>query len=238
MKKHFFLLVLIVTGFGLQGFSQDLKIEHLTGNYYIYTTYNDYGGKPFPSNGLYLVTDEGVVIIDTPWNETQFQPLLDSIEKRHHQKAVLCISTHYHSDRTAGLDYFKSKGIKTYSSALTKKLCEKYKEKQAAFTFKNDTLFNIGGYKIETFYPGKGHTKDNIVIWFEKGKILYGGCFLKSTESPTLGNLSDADVKAWPKSLSKVIRKFPHVQFTIPGHQKWDDNKSINHTLDLLVSKK
>ncbi|HMI07163.1 MAG TPA: subclass B1 metallo-beta-lactamase, partial [Flavobacterium sp.] len=195
-------------------------------------------GNPFPANGMYLITNEGAVLIDTPWDKTQFQPLLDSIEKRHHKKAVLCISTHYHDDRTIGLEYYRSKGIRTYSSALTKKLCRKYHFKQAEFTFKNDTVFNIGGYKIETFYPGKGHTKDNIVVWFAKDKTLYGGCFLKSTESTTLGNLNDADVKAWPASIKKVIAKFPKPDYTIPGHQDWKDNKSIIHTQKLLSQKK
>lgn len=214
--------------------AQGLEISHLTGDFYVYTTYNDYGGKPFPSNGLYLVTNTGVVIIDTPWNTAQFQPLLDSIEKRHHKKAVLCIATHSHDDRTAGLEYFKSKGIRTYSSLSTKKLCRKNGEKQAEFTFKRDTVFNIGGQKIETFYPGKGHTSDNIVIWFGKEQILYGGCFVKSTESLGLGNLADADTKIWPQSIKKVMARFPDPQFVIPGHQSWQDKQSLQHTLRLL----
>lgn len=226
---------LFLLGFFLGNVSaQDLAISRLTGDFYIYTTYNNYKGTPFPSNGMYLVTDGGVVLIDTPWNPTQFQPLLDSIEKRHHKKAVICIATHSHDDRTAGLEYFKSKGIGTYSSQLTQKLCKANGEKQAEFTFKNDTVFNIGGYKIETFYPGKGHTSDNIVVWFGKDKILYGGCFVKSTESPGLGNLADADTKAWPKSIKKVMARFPNPTFVIPGHQSWQDKRSLQHTLRLL----
>jgi metallo-beta-lactamase class B len=214
--------------------AQGLEIAHLTGDFYVYTTYNDFGGKPFPSNGLYLLTSEGAVIIDTPWDTSQFQPLLDSIEKKHHRKPVLCIATHYHDDRTAGLEYFRSKGIKTYTSTQTAKLCKKHNEKQPEFTFAKDTVFTVGGYKIETLYPGKGHTKDNIVVWFAKDKILYGGCFIKSCESKGLGNLADADVKAWPKSIEKVMAKFPNPQFVIPGHQGWSDNNSLQYTLKLL----
>lgn len=213
---------------------QPLEITPLVNDFYIYTTYNDFGGKPFPSNSMYLVTDAGVVLIDTPWDEKQFQPLLDSIEKRHHKKVVLCIATHHHADRTAGLEYYQSKGIPTYTSAMTLKFCKRKNEKQPEFTFKKDTIFTVGNIKIETFYPGKGHAPDNIVIWFEKEKILYGGCFVKSTESNGLGNLSDADVKAWPKSIQKVMAKFPKPSFVIPGHQDWSDNTTLQHTLNLL----
>lgn len=231
MKNLLKILVLLLF---LDMQAQGLEITPLTGNFYVYTTYNDVDGKPFPSNSMYLVTKEGIVLIDTPWDEKQFQPLLDRIQKRHHKKVILCIATHHHADRTAGLEYYKSKGIRTYTSQQTLQFCKKKKEKQAQFTFKKDTIFNVGGYKIQTFYPGKGHAPDNIVVWFEKDRILYGGCFVKSTESKNLGNLSDADLKAWPKSVKHVMNKFPKPAFIIPGHQSWSDSKSLQHTLNLL----
>ena len=90
-----------------------LSISHLTGPLYIYTTYGLAGGVPFPANGLYLVTDQGAVLIDAPWDTTQVQPLLDSIEQKHHQKVVLSLSTHFHDDRTAGIPSLRAKGVKS-----------------------------------------------------------------------------------------------------------------------------
>lgn len=226
-------MIIVASLLCLLAHSQKLKITPLTNDTFIFTTYNDYNGTPFPSNGMYIVTDKGIVIIDTPWDETQFQPLLDSIQKRHHQKPVLCIATHFHDDRTAGLAYFRSKGINTYTSAQTKKLSIKNGEKQAEFTFAKDTTFTLGGKKIQTFYPGKGHTEDNIVIWLPNEKILYGGCFLKSTENQSLGNIADADLKAWPKSVKKTIRKFQNPKYVIPGHFGWEGD-GLKHTLGLL----
>ncbi|HLA54920.1 MAG TPA: MBL fold metallo-hydrolase [Flavobacterium sp.] len=102
--------------------AQKLEIHQLAGDFYVYTTYHDYDGKPFPSNSMYLVTDDGVILFDTPWDEAQCQPLLDSIEKRHNKKVMLCLVTHFHDDRTAGLDFLKSKGIKTWSTKQTYEL--------------------------------------------------------------------------------------------------------------------
>lgn len=216
-----------------------LDISHLTGNLYVYTTYHDLGdGKPYPANGTYLVTDEGVVLIDSPWNQSQCQPLLDSIQKRHNQKVVMCLATHFHADRTGSFDYLKSKGIKTYTSKQTDKFSWKNKEQRAQYTFKNDTIFTIGGYKIQTFYPGRGHSKDNIVVWFEKDKVLHGGCFVKSTDTDGLGNLSDADLHSWPKSVRKAIATFPNPAFVIPGHEGWQNNQGLQHTLQLLKDHK
>ena len=63
-----------------------LKISHLTGDFYVYTTYNTYEGSQIPANGMYIVTNNGVVLFDTPWDTTQFQPLLDSIKIEAQQK--------------------------------------------------------------------------------------------------------------------------------------------------------
>jgi len=49
--------------------------------------------------------------------------------------------------------------------------------------------------KIRIYYPGGGHTADNIVLWFPSKKILFGGCMLKDSNSKSLGNLSDAKLE-------------------------------------------
>jgi metallo-beta-lactamase class B len=100
-----------------------LTITHLTGDFFVFTTWRMLGDIRFPANGLYLVTNQGVVMIDTPWDTTQFQPLLDSIEVKHKKSVVLCIATHSHEDRTAGLEFLGNKGIKTYTSSLTDEIC-------------------------------------------------------------------------------------------------------------------
>lgn len=218
-----------------QTVTKTLEIYHLTEDFYIFTTYKDYKGTPFPSKGMYLVTDSGAVLFDTPWDTTQIQSLLDSIKSRHKKEVVMAIATHSHDDRTAGLEYYALQGIKTYTTALTDSISKIKGEKLAEFLLYGDTTFTIGQYVFETYYPGAGHTLDNIVIWFPNQKILYGGCFVKSTQSKGLGNIADADVKSWPASIRNVLKKFGQPAFVIPGHQSWSDNKSLEHTLRLLV---
>lgn len=215
-----------------------LKITHLTGDFYVYITYNLWKKEYVPSNSMYLVTNKGVVMFDTPWDTTQFQPLLDSIKARHHKEVVLCIPTHFHEDRTGGLAFLQAKGIPTWSTQQTYELCRQKGMPQAQFRFTKDTTFHIGNHQFQTFYPGPGHAPDNIVIWFANEKILYGGCFVKSTEATGLGNLSDANVQEWPASIQKVMAQFPTPRFVIPGHEGWNNNRSLQHTLQLLKAHK
>jgi metallo-beta-lactamase class B len=213
---------------------QKLLITPLTLNYYIFTTYNSYKGTQVPANGLYLVTEAGVVMIDTPWDTTQFQPLLDSIKLKHHKDVVICIATHSHEDRTGGLEYYAQKGIKTYTSKQTDELCKAHGYKRAQYVMSKDSVFKVGTYSFQTYYAGPGHTPDNIVVWFDKEKVLYGGCLIKSSEANDLGNLNDANVKEWPFTIKNLQNKFQQPQFIIPGHNEWHNKKSLEHTLKLI----
>jgi metallo-beta-lactamase class B len=215
---------------------QGIRITPLTQNFFVFTTWGNHGGSPFPANGLYVVTGSGIIMIDTPWDTTQTLPLLDSIRARHHQPVVLCIPTHYHNDRTGGVDQLRRLGIGTWSSAQTQRLARQKGEPVPEHTFLSDTIMRVGSVTLQTFYPGPGHTPDNIVVWFPDARVLYGGCFIKSTEAGTLGNLEDADLAAWPASLRKVQENFTKPRFIIPGHQSWESRGSLKHTVKLLDS--
>lgn len=210
-----------------------LSLHRVSPHCYVYTTYRDLGSLKFPSNGM-LVIDKGeALVIDTPWDTTQFQALLDSLAV-FEAKPIAVVSTHFHDDRTAGLAYYRLKNIPTYSTAFTKILCDEKGEKQAAYTFSKDTLFKVGTLTVQTFYPGAGHSPDNIVLYVPEDKVLFGGCLVKSYESSSLGNLSDANTEEWPSSLQKVLAHFKDLAITIPGHQDWSQPHSIRKSLELL----
>ena len=224
-------LIFSLTNIFAQVDKAKLKISHLTGDFYIYTTYNTYEESQVPANGMYLVTNNGVVMFDTPWDTTQFQPLLDSIKLKHNKRVVMCFATHWHSDKTAGLEYYSQQGIKTYTTVLTDELSKKNNKKRAEFLMVNDTVFNAGQYSFETYYPGQGHTADNIVIWFKKEKILYGGCLIKGVDDENLGYLGDANVTAYASTLKKVQKKCRKPKFIIIAHNDWKNINSLKHSL-------
>jgi metallo-beta-lactamase class B len=229
LKMANFLLIIFSMSAAAQQ-RDNLTISPLTGDFYVYTTYNEYRGTRIGANGMYLVTDEGVVLFDTPWDTTQFQPLLDSIKVRHNKNVVLAFATHFHDDRTGGLEYYTQQGVATYTTAYTDALSMKRGMKRAAHLMVNDTTFTVGQYSFATYYPGHGHAPDNIVIWFEKEKILYGGCLVKSTADTTLGNLGDASTTAYANTIRNVQRKCRDPKYIITGHNDYSSTRSLKHT--------
>lgn len=242
MKNRFILWLCLLCAIESPAFAQKqgkpLHISWLKGDFYVCTTYGLLeDGSRFPSNSLYVVTHKGVVMIDVPWDTTQTRPLLDSIEARHHKKVIACISTHFHIDRTAGLDILKRRGVQTYATAATLRLCRERGEQMAGYTLNADTTFDFGNHMVQTYYPGKGHTADNIVVWFPGDHVLYGGCLVKSITSGDLGNLADAFVGDWERSIRNVQQKCKAIAYVIPGHGTWKSKNALDHTLLLIAAR-
>lgn len=234
MKALFFILALLseVSIFG------QLDIHPLTEHCVVYTTYQDYKGTLFPSNSLYVITEAGVILIDPPWDKNQTLPLLDSIRMRHGKEVIASISTHFHADRTAGVETLQKLGIPTYATSKTIALCKEKEEEVPDFAFFSDTTFVFGNISIETYYPGQGHSPDNIVVYIPSDKVLFGGCLVKSCDSKGLGNLSDADLENWGTSIVKVKKKYRKTKYVIPGHEGWTCKNPLKHTLKLLRKRK
>lgn len=235
MRTFFLSIVLIFSWTVILGQAEKakLKIKLLTGNFYIYTTYNVYEGNYIPAHGMYLLTDNGAVLFDTPWDTTQFQPLLDSIKLKHNKSINTCIATHWHADRTEGLEYYKKQGIKTYTTTLTDKFSRENNKKRAEFLMTKDTVFNVGQYSFEVYYPGEGHTVDNIIIWFEKEKVLYGGCLIKGADAENLGYLGDANVAEYETTLRRVKKKCANPKYIIVSHHDWTNINSLKRSIKL-----
>lgn len=75
---------------------------------------------------------------------------------------------------------------------------------------------NLGDTGIEVYYPGHGHTKDNIVVWLPNSHILFAGCLIKSLESKTLGYIKEANLDTWPMTAKNLLERYPDAEIVMP----------------------
>ena len=86
------------------------------------------------------------------------------------------------------------------------------------------------------FYPGAGHTLDNVVVWLPKANILFGGCFIRSLDSKSLGYTGEADIGQWPSSVDALLAKYPDAKLVVPGHGAIGDLALLRHTKALALA--
>ena len=90
-----------------------------------------------------------------------------------------------------------------------------------------------GGIHYEVLYPGPGHTRDNIVVYYPDAKVLFGGCLIRPGGSDNLGNTADADVVHWAEAVRNVAAAFPDAEIVIPSHGPMGGRELLDHTIAL-----
>ncbi|MBD1582994.1 subclass B1 metallo-beta-lactamase [Pseudoalteromonas sp. S16_S37] len=215
----------------------EISIFKLSENVYQHVSYQEI--MPWgmvAANGLVIVDKSDAYIIDTPWTEEDTKQLVEWV-KTHHLTLKGAIISHFHEDASSGIEYLNKIGITTYANKATNQLLRKHKRALASHSI--DTPSDkIANDRIEVFHPGAGHSKDNVVVWFAEQQILFAGCFAKNLSSTNLGNLTDADVKQWPKSIANLKARYPNIKLVVPGHGKAGDTSLLDHTAQLALSAK
>jgi metallo-beta-lactamase class B len=236
MKKCFFvLMVCLICGLAVYAENPNkVELTKINDQIWIHTSYSDYKGNLIPSHGLLAVTNAGIVLVDTPWTNDQTKELLKMVQAKFDQPIKLAIFTHWHQDRIGGIDTLIAAHIETASTAATAQLAVKAGfQKPETMINPQIEVFKVGALSFETYFPGPGHTTDNIVVYFPQTRVLYGGCLVKPMNSPNLGNTADGDVTQYPKTIRELMSRYPKAKTVIPNHGPWGDFGLLKHTLQL-----
>jgi metallo-beta-lactamase class B len=150
-------------------------------------------------------------------------------------KIVGFVPNHWHADCMGGLRYLQSIGIESYANQMTIKIARTKGLPIPTHGFKDSLTLSLGDKLIHCYYFGAGHTLDNIVVWIPSEKVLFGGCMVKEFNAKGLGNIVDADLNEWPKTIDKVIDKFKTAKIVIPGHGQFGGLELLRHTRELLT---
>ena len=209
------------------------KIESLAERVYLHTSYKNIKGYGvLDSNGLIVLDGKDAYLIDTPWSETDTEKLLSWIDENNFSLKA-SVSTHWHDDRTAGIALLNKKQIPTYASMLTNQSLQTRGKPKAMHTF-DATHYSLLPNKIEIFYPGPGHSEDNIVVWLPHQKILFGGCLLRALAWTSPGNLSDANLDEWAHTVNKIKERYKDIDLVVPGHGNVTNAQILDHTINVV----
>lgn len=198
---------------------------------------------PVLSQGLVIDMGENVALVDTAWTDEDTFELLDAIEALTGEQPDIAIITHAHNDKMGGVGALQERRIGGRAHPLTNEDAPARGLKKTLFTILNgadrETLFGesengaAGEGPITVFYPGPGHTRDNIVVYYAPAKVLFGGCLIRPGGSSNLGNTADGDVGHWAEAVRKVAEAFPEAEIVIPSHGAPGGRELLDHTIAL-----
>jgi metallo-beta-lactamase class B len=210
--------------------SDDVSVRRLAPGVWIHTTLGSEAYGRYPANGLVVEDGEEALLVDAGWNPQQAERLLTWAREELRRPVRAAVVTHFHNDRTGGAKALTERGLPVYGLEETSRLATTRGESAPSHTFAQ--VQQLG--PIDLFFPGAGHSQDNIVVWHRGSGVLFGGCFVKDAAAKNLGNVADADTSAWPASLERTRERFPQVRIVVPGHGLPGGRELLVHTQELL----
>lgn len=212
---------------------KDLQVVRLRTGFWVHVSRDTLS---VPANGMIARTKDGLLLVDTTWSDELAERLVSWAEDNLADRVVKAIVTHSHADRTGGLAALQKRKIPVLALDLTiAKLSSQTGKPVPDLLMKaapGAVYTDPSGF--EAFYPGPGHAADNLVVWFPKQRILFGGCFVRGEAAEDLGNVADADLASWPTSVARVQERYPSAAVVVPGHGAIGAAAALTRTLELL----
>lgn len=218
--------------------SNDLYLVKLSEHAYLHVSFSEianYGR--IASNGLIYIDDNESFLFDTPMTDALTEKLTVWLIDTMKIKIIGFIPNHWHNDCMGGLRFLQKLGIKSYANQRTINIAKSKGLPVPEQGFGDSLKLQLNGKAIQCYYFGAAHSTDNIVVWIPSEKILFPGCMVKSIDAGTLGNTVDGDLKSYPQTIDRVLRKFPSAKIVIPGHGSAGGVELIEHTKDILSGK-
>ena len=215
--------------------NKDLEIVQIMPNVYQHISYAEFTGfGRVECNGMILTNGDKAFLFDTPPTEQLTKQLVEWIMQTLKLKIAGFVPNHWHSDCIGGLSYLQSIGVESYANQMTIDIAKAKKLPVPTHGFKDSLNLQLGSTAINCYYLGAGHSMDNIVVWIPSEKVLFPGCLVKELNAKGLGNTVDGDLKVYPETIEKVLRKFPEAKIVIPGHGAFGGIELVRHTKELL----
>ena len=212
--------------------AQDLgpNIRKIKDGIYVYV------GNNLNSNAGIVLTQEGVVLVDSGHNPTDSRALLAAVQKLTPLPVRYLIDTEPHGDHTTGHFVFSPPAMivahegatdsmkAAYNPKRNEKLMAESAEMRAAFEgfrfvlphieYRQKMTLNVGERTFELFYLKNVHSESDTAVWLPKERVLFSASGIVVNQFNILRPfVTIPDILAAAKMMKGL-----NPEFVIPGH--------------------
>ncbi len=207
----------------------------------------------FNSNAGFVVTSEGVVVIDALGTPALGQALLNAIHKITDKPVRRVIVTHYHADHFYGLQAFKQAGAEIWAHVGAREYLEGSEgmarlaqRRQDLAPWVDDTTrliapdkwlvgntsFKMGATNFDIVHLGPAHSPEDVIVIVGDSGVVFTGDILFTGRIPFVG---EADSKRWLQTFSKLLDLRPKILVTGHGEPSRKPETDLTLTRDYLI---
>lgn len=207
----------------------------------------------FNANAGFVVTPEGVVVIDALGTPALGNALLGAIRSVTPKPVKRVVVTHYHADHFYGLEPLKAAGADVWAHRaallyfeggeaerrlqqraqdLFPWVDEKMALVRADRWLDGDADFTLGGLRFDVRYLGPAHSPEDVVVAVPQLGVVFGGDILVAGRIPFVGS---ADSRQWLERIDRLLAMNPRVVVTGHGDVSRDPKRDLTLTREYLL---
>lgn len=210
--------------------------------------------RNFVSNAGFVVTGDGVVVIDALGAPALADELIAEIRRITSEPIRHVVVTHFHADHIYGLQAFKAAGAniighragKDYLVSQTAGLRLEASRLELApwidertqlvaadrWLDAEETTLRLGSLDVVIRHVGPAHTAEDLVVFVPRRSVLFTGDLVFRGRIPFVGQ---ADSRQWTRSLERLIEF--DAKIMVPGHGPLSDSPAadLRFTRDYLL---
>ena len=193
---------------------------------YAYISENDAS-----ANSTFLVSGQGILVVDTGLNAQEGRKLLDEIRKISTAPVRWIVNTHYHPDHRGG-NSAVGPDAAIISTAFTR---SQVASSAADYGF-NETIgptgltLYVGGHEVRIYHPGPAHTRGDVVVYFSDEHAIATGDLFLTNSCPAM---DEGDMENWIAALDQML-ELP-VEHVVPGHFELATRNELRHFRNYLA---
>jgi cyclase len=189
---------------------------------YAYISENDAS-----ANATFLVSEKGILVVDTGLNASEGGKLLAEIRKISPAPVRWIVNTHYHPDHRGGNSVVGPQAV-IISTAFTRVQAGSSPDYALNETVSQD-LLSVGGHTVWIYHPGPAHTRGDLVVYFPDEHAIATGDLFLNNSCPAM---DDGDLENWIAALDQML-ELP-VEHVVPGHFELATKNELRHFRNYL----
>jgi cyclase len=201
------------------------SVQKIGADLYAYISTNDAS-----ANSTFLVSDAGILVVDTGLNAAEGMVLLNEIRKISAAPVRWIVNTHYHPDHRGGNFAVGPRAV-IISTVYTRERVLHDDPQQYALNVvvRGELRLFVGGHEVRIYHPGPAHTLGDLMVYFPDQKAIATGDLFLNNSCPAM---DEGDMENWIAALNQVLT-LP-LEHVVPGHFELATRNDVRHFRNYL----